>query len=104
MPDGFSTEDFNEWIGELPQERQLIAFQRGCVAFGYAHSLKEDGGILVDGDLDDPDFQKAIHQEFLRMYVAEAFEELLEEGKIKAAGVDDNGEVCYVAVEENYEG
>lgn len=104
MSDGFSTEDFNEWLDELPVERQLIAMQRGCIKVGFPHSLKEDGGILVDGPLDDPDFRTAVHEEFLRMYVAEAFEELLEEGKIKAAGVDDNGEVCYVAVEESHEG
>lgn len=96
MPDLTPTEQFEEWRDNLPHATQLIAVNRACGDVGYERELMENGGLRIDGDLDDQDFLDALHQRFLQMYVQEAFAELVEDGEIVASGIDpETGEIQY---------
>lgn len=96
-----NTQDaFNAWLDDLPQNRQLIAIQRACVELGWHHELNPEGGIAIDGPLDSDEFQTAVHEQFVRMFLQEALDTLEEEGEICRSRIDEDGEVYYALVED----
>lgn len=93
-------QEFENWIGSLAHEDHLIVVQRACIDLGWGHELMPEGGVGVDGELDSEEFRDAMHERYLQKYIGEAFEDLVEDGKIRPVRVDANGEILYAAVED----
>lgn len=94
---------YEAWVEDLTIEYQMIAIQRACSAMGEPATLNDDGTLGVDEDLwESEEFEEALHQEFLKMYFQEAFEELTEDGLIEPHHVDpDSGEIIYTPKEQH---
>lgn len=94
-----ATIEFEEWRDNLPHELHVIVINRACGDVGYERELRPEGGLTVDGDLEDEDFLIALHQRFLQMYVHEGLNELAVDGLIVPDSIDpESGEILYRVV------
>lgn len=88
-------EEFTDWMNGLSDAEHLIVIQRACIEAGYEHKLKPEGGLVIAGDTQDPDFLSAIHTQYKYKFVQEALDALTEKGLVKPDGVNGDGEVVY---------
>lgn len=87
--------DFLVWVGGLsPRDHQIVA-QRACVDMGWPHKLDHES-ISFDGDHEDPEFQAALHKRYTDMYMGDLVDELVDDGKLVADRVHEDGNYGYV--------
>jgi hypothetical protein len=89
------TDNFDQWIDNLPHESHRAAFDRACSDLGWERDLT--GAVfIVDGDLGSQEFADAIDARYKQMYLRDLKEILESHGRIRADHVDRDGEIGYV--------
>ena len=88
--------DFEIWRDNLPDRIHIVAIQRALHQLGWPYDLTSNGGLVVeDANFDSPEFQEAIHWVFMDIYIREGLKELVEDGDIVEAGVNEDGQIMY---------
>lgn len=89
----------DDWIEELSTERQLICAQRAAIAIGLPVTLNPDRTVTLPELTEEGKeaLEQALHVEFKHMHAADLLAEMAEDGLIESNGVDEDGEIIYVA-------
>ena len=91
--------DIDDFVRQLSPARQSVAMTRAFRACGIDFEFS-DGVLRIEKsvDLEEPALLDAFNEELKYMVINDSLTELLDADLIRADGVNEDGEIIYVAV------